>query len=440
MSTNPDTLVALPARGPRGLVARSLRLRPSDSKLLGGSLVMLAGSMLVSVLNFGYNMVVARMLGRAAFAQAAAAVTLQLVVCSMTLSMQLVCAKFVAKNDGMAQKAFAYRAVMRRAWMIGISIGLAIAVFSKPAAEWLQMSSPVPLLLLAVGMAFYVPVGAKRGAFQGMCKFRYLSGNFVLETIVKMAAAVVLLKAGFGVEGAVAALSLSVIAAYFVPFLPAELRKKQPEPGLPASFSEGVQAVIFFVGQVVINNIDILLVNHFFRPEVAGLYAAVSLVGRVLYIASWQVVSAMFPIAAAGSGDKKESWSVIAVPFALVGAMSLGFLLLVGLFPDPVLHVLFGSAFRVAGKEANNLLMWRTLATAGYAMSVVLMTYEMSRRIANTGWFQLAISGFVVLGITLFHNTLRDVILVQQVLMAVLFLAVTVPFVRTRLARSEGAA
>jgi hypothetical protein len=50
------------------------------------------------------------------------------------------------------------------------------------------------------------------------------------------------------------------------------------------------------------------------------------------------------------------------------------------------------------------------------------------------------ISGLVVLGITLFHNTLRDVIVVQQVLMAVLFLAVAVPFVRARIVRTQGAA
>jgi hypothetical protein len=105
-----------------------------------------------------------------------------------------------------------------------------------------------------------------------------------------------------------------------------------------------------------------------------------------------------------------------------------------------VLHVLFGANFRIAGSAAENLLMLRTLATAGYALSVVLMTYEMSRRIANTGWFQLVISGLVVVGITMFHNTLRDVIVVQQVLMVVLFLAVAVPFIRARRSPIRGAA
>jgi len=44
-----------------------------------------------------------------------------------------------------------------------------------------------------------------------------------------------------------------------------------------------MQTTVFFIGQVVINNIDILLVKHFFDPQSAGLYAAVALVGRLLY-------------------------------------------------------------------------------------------------------------------------------------------------------------
>jgi len=273
---------------------------------------------------------------------------------------------------------------------------------------------------------------------QGVCRFRRLSLNFVIETTVKFVAAVALVKLGYGITGAVAAISISVVIAYFFPPTPFALRE-QPKAGLPASFGEGIQAIIFFVGQVIINNIDILMVKHFFRPEVAGLYAAVALVGRVLYIASWQVISAMFPIAAAGRSQSEghESRMVVLIPFAFVTAMTVVFVAILGLFPQTILHLLFGAKFNT---DSSNLLLLYAAATGGYALSVVLMAYEMSRRIANTGWFQLVISGLVVLGITLFHNTLRDVIVVQQVLMAVLFFAVAVPFLRARRFRTQGAA
>jgi hypothetical protein len=61
---------------------------------------------------------------------------------------------------------------------------------------------------------------------------------------------------------------------------------------------------------------------------------------------------------------------------------------------------------------------------------VVLIAYEMSRRIANTGWLQLVISGLTILGIALFHGDLKQVIEVQIVTMTVLLGLVSTPFLR----------
>jgi hypothetical protein len=76
------------------------------------------------------------------------------------------------------------------------------------------------------------------------------------------------------------------------------------------------------------------------------------------------------------------------------------------------------------------LLSLNAAATGTYAVSVVLITYEMSRRIANTGWLQLVVSGLIAAGISWFHSTLLEVIIVQQVLRLLLLLAVSYPFVK----------
>jgi hypothetical protein len=54
----------------------------------------------------------------------------------------------------------------------------------------------------------------------------------------------------------------------------------------------------------------------------------------------------------------------------------------------------------------------------------------MSRCIANTGWLQLVVSGLIVIGVTFFHSTLLEVIIVQQVLRVLLLCAVAFPFVK----------
>jgi O-antigen/teichoic acid export membrane protein len=217
------------------------------------------------------------------------------------------------------------------------------------------------------------------------------------------------------------------VLAYFIPPASEELRIASADR-VKTSFREGMQAIVFFTGQVVINNIDILLVKHFFPSDSAGQYAAVALVGRVIYFASWSVVSAMFPISAAAQ-PKKENVSVLVVPILIVLGISITFIVGLSLFPDPVLRAVFGAGFQ-GGARLDGLLSLYAAATGTYSLGVVLMAYEMSRRIANTGWLQLVVSAAIVIGIYLFHSSLHEVVLVQLVLMVGLLMIVSIPFFR----------
>ena len=107
-----------------------------------------------------------------------------------------------------------------------------------------------------------------------------------------------------------------------------------------------------------------------------------------------------------------------------VVAISGGFVLLLSAFPHLVLDTVFGGGF--SGRGLDHLLPLCAAMAGVYSLSVVLITYEMSRRIANTAWFQLAAAFAIVAGIFLFHTTLTEVVLVQLVLMAVLLALVAV--------------
>jgi O-antigen/teichoic acid export membrane protein len=261
---------------------------------------------------------------------------------------------------------------------------------------------------------------------QGLCKFVRLSANLTAEAVVKLVGALAFIVFGAGVFGAVGAISLSVFCAYMLPADDAELRVKS-NGAFDSHFMEGMQAIIFFVGQVIINNVDILMVKHYFAAEEAGIYAAVALVGRLLYFATWSVTSAMFPIAA-GARVEKESRRALIVPLLFVMALSSIFVVFLAAFPNLVIRVLFGSGFHRVDADMAQLLTMNAVATGIYALAVVLITYEMSRRIANTGWFQLVVSAAVMGGVVFFHGSLLQVIVVQQVLRGILLLAVSIPF------------
>src|SRR5579871_1270169 len=76
-----------------GVHARKLR-----QKLVGGSLTLLAGSGLVGVTNLIYNVITARLLGPTGFAHATSVYTLLMLMSAITLSFQVVCAKYIART------------------------------------------------------------------------------------------------------------------------------------------------------------------------------------------------------------------------------------------------------------------------------------------------------------------------------------------------------
>ncbi len=416
-----------PAKGTWLLTFKArLRRRESQDIVLGGSLIMLLSTTLVSGVNFFYNVAMARMMGPSEFGHVTAAVTLLMLASAVTLSFQIVCAKLIAQHDLPGAKAGIYKSMARRAWVVSLALGLVLFAGQGPIAAFLRLPDPWILGVLAIGIAAYAPLGVHRGAMQGTCSFGRLGSNFIVEATARFLIAVVLVGAGYGVLGAVGAISASVIVACVLPLVPKQLQV-QPLPGIRPSMHEAFQAMIFFVGQVIINNVDILMVKHFFPPEQAGLYAAVALIGRVLYLAAWSIVSAMFPVSAA-SKEHAEQQQVVFLPMVLVLGVVVVFVLTVSFLPQAIMHGVFGAKFA----EGGPLLALYAAATGLYALSVVMMAYEMSRRKASTAWLQLIFSGGVVLAISIFHHDLRQVIVVQIVLMALMLLLVSLGFARRR--------
>jgi hypothetical protein len=245
---------------------------------------------------------------------------------------------------------------------------------------------------------------------------------------------------GFGVNGVIAANAAAIAVAYFAaaPKLPAPVPNQLR---LSHALRESMQAIVFFAGQVLINNCDIVLVKHFFTPAMAGLYAAVAMVGRVIFAFSQAVVNSMFPLVAGTGDEERKDLKVIATSLLLVLGIGCSVALALRLAPAGMWTAFFGPGFKVAGKYGlPYLLSLYAVTTVIYCLSVVMITYEMSYKIANTSWIQLAFSVLLVAGLCEFHSSLREVIMVQLILMVALLILVASPFVINSRIVSEGVA
>jgi O-antigen/teichoic acid export membrane protein len=408
-------------------VAPAMTLKTMRRQIVSGSMTLLASSGLVSAMNFAYNIATARLLGPTGYGHATAVSTLLMLMSAITLAFQIVCAKLVANHDSLADKAGIYARLHRRAWFFGVVIGTALFFARGVISVYLNLPDPMLIMLLALGTAFYIPLGVRRGFIQGTCAFNALAKNFLLEGVVRLGGALILIKLGAGVEGAVAAnVAAIVLACLFAsPQLASAVNGEKSAP-----FREGLQATVFFTGQVIINNFDIALVKHFFPSEEAGLYAAVALVGRLINMFSWSVISSMFPVAAKRrSSEEKEGTALLKTSLLLVFLILTLLISGLSIIPSMLWKVTYGPRFELQGYGSiSSMMTLYAIASGIYSLSSVIIAYEMSRKIANTGWIQLAFSGALIAGIYLFHGTLHQVIMVQLVLMLFLLLAVLVPF------------
>lgn len=404
--------------------------RTLQSRIVSGSLILLSGSSLTAAINLVYNIVVARYIGPKGFGQATVVYTILTLISAVTLSFQIVSAKVVAGQKSPEEGAGAYRSVHRSAWEVGILIALLLLIFQRSIADYLNLPGSVLIALLASGAAFYIPLGSRRGYIQGTYGFRRLAANLVVEGAVRLGGSFFLIFLGLGVEGVIAANAAAVAVAYLAIAPKLKLVGGVPSPLRFSHFRREIsQALIFFSGQVLINNCDIVLVKHFFAANEAGLYAAVAMVGRVIFAFSSAVVNSMFPLVAGTRNEERKDLKVIATSLLMV--LSIGSVLALGLSiaPPGFWTALFGPGFEIAGKyNLPYLLAIYAITTTVYSLSVVIITFEMSYKIANASWVQLAFSGVVIAGIVRFHSSLREVILVQLILMSLLFAFVAAPF------------
>ncbi len=409
---------------------------PAPGELLRGGGLLFISSTLVNVGNYVFNIVLGRWLGPAAFADASLMVTLLLLFSFVAAALIMVTSKFVATHHALdsgdgkvvlrGQGVALQRWLSRLAWTSGLGFALVFAGLSPLLRDFFHVASALPLAVLGFGVPIYLAVSVDRGALQGRTRFGRLAASYQAEMWSRLIIAVALLALGLEVNGVVAALLVSLAVALVVARAPTDALATTDE--VAAVSADERRAVGRFalaaggalIGQILINNSDVLVVKHFFAAEDAGQYAALALIGRIVFFATWSVVTTLFPIVAQRHARGERHHHLLANSLGLVGAVSAAIVIAAYAAPDFIVRLLFGAAYLPVAP-----LVWLyALATAFYALANVIINYRLSA--GNKLGSVFAICGGVaqVAALWLYHATLRDVVLIQVVLMACLFGAV----------------
>ena len=370
--------------------------------------------------NYLYNLLLGRLLGPSAFADAAILITFLLVLSFVAMTFQLVTAKFSVLFENELFQSFITK-VYQQAFAVGIVFGVLIIVFASQLQVLFNTSSSTMFTIFGAGVPLYFLMSVNRGAFQGKRAFKSLSITYQAEMLSRLIITLGLIFL-FDIQSS-AVIAIGILLSFvfgLFPFKIKQLSFKKPAV-LEAKYSKQIKnffllTAFYELTQIIINNSDILLVKHYFESYEAGLYASLALVGRIVYFIAWMFVMLLLPAVVQLKKEGKETASILFKYVGYIAVISIVIVIACLSFPELIINILFGEEYL-----AMSSLLWKyAIATSMFAISNIFAYYYLSL----DKYVPVIISGvFGMLQMILvifYHNSLEQVVHMQIVAMLLL--------------------
>jgi O-antigen/teichoic acid export membrane protein len=359
---------------PRGQTGRTL--------LRGGALVF-ASTLAWHASNFAFNAVTARLLGPSGYAELAATVSLLYVASPVLTSIQTMTSRVVTSLLVAGTSERIRPTVERRAAriaLVGVLAALACASMSHEFARFLHLSSGWPIVIVCAGLCVSAITHCQRGALQGAQRFGRYSLSTLVEASVKVLGVVLLVGAiSHSVDAAVAAVPLAAVCALVVNsvllrFLPKGGARADRER-LAGTLRQSSVTVVTFVCLSVLLSADILAAKRYLPSHLAGVYAVVSLSGKIVFFSTSALSFFLFPFFSERRERNLDGRRQLGLALGLLCGCSAIIVGAYALAPRLVVDTLFGSSYATAGAH----LIWIGIAFSGYAVAYLAATYLLAQ-------------------------------------------------------------
>jgi O-antigen/teichoic acid export membrane protein len=161
-------------------------------------------------------------------------------------------------------------------------------------------------------------------------------------------------------------------------------------------------------------SVDVLAAKRYLDPDTAGLYAAVSLSGKIVFFATSALSLVLFPWFSSRREQGLDAKAGLLGGLGLIAAVSLVLIAVYFLVPELVVKPLFGPDYL----SIDGHLGWMAIAFAFYAIAYMSATYLLSQA-SLFGAYTLAFALAAQLGgLYVFHNSITQIIAVQAAVFA----------------------
>ena len=357
----------------------------TTKRLFSNSAIVFIGTVIGSIFSYLFNMLMGRMLGPEVYGEMSALMSVLMIVAVgggavLTVTMRYT-SELYAKKKVKALKKL-YFVFTKYVFIFSAALFLIGIALSGVIAQFFHITSVVPVIVILSAIVVSFVMLVNRGILQGTQKFVPLVSIGIVESVVKLIVGVVLVKVGFGLNGAVSAMVLSIAVVYLVSMffiLPIFKEKASKDEKFRFDKKEiigySIPTLLVAVVLATLINLDIILIKHYFSPEDAGLYAAISTIGKIIFYLLAPIVSVMFPMISEQKAKGNKHYKIFLLSFFLTVTGGLIIMAIYTLAPGMVIRVLYGEdyvSFFYLLPEVGLLMLFYTLVNliANYYMAV----------------------------------------------------------------------
>ncbi len=379
--------------------------------LAKSGMIVFLGTLVTNALAYLYHLLMGRLLGPVGYGELSSLFSLLYIINVPILVGQTVLIKFVSSykaNDEIG-KTKALLIMVTKYFIMGSLLLLPLVLYSSPyITEFLHLKSN-DLFVLVYGMVVFSLLGiAMASVLQGYQMFVWSSILSVFSMVFRVSISIPM--AGLGVSGVMWAALISALLVYILYFYPLKFLLPVQSKSIEMKFSEAltytIPTFITLLGITSIYSTDIMLVRHYFNASDAGLYAALAVLGKIIFYASSAITTVLFPIIAEKTASGKKMLSEIRMAIGIVSMISLALCVLFFMFPGFIVRALFGNAYSHASGLLGFFGIFLAIFSVGNSLAMSCLAAGKTKV-----WIFAATASIVqIIGIVYSHEHIIEVI------------------------------
>jgi len=371
---------------------------------------MIGGTFAINMINYLYHLVMGRLLGPSEYGVLASLFSILYIISVVPASASISIVKFISEANNLNEAAKIYKTIKRFVIKFALSSSILFLLASPFIARFLHIDNMVSVFIIAPIVFLSLISLLFQSTLQGRLIFWGVIGPNLTSSLFKFLLGISFVVLGFGVFGAmIGILFASTLAALYGYFLIRNLEVievKQLNFNLKPFFLYSLPVLLHSLAFTFIFTFDVILAKHYLSAQDAGIYAALSTLGRIIYFASGPVASVMFPIISGKKARQEEYRKIFYISLLVTSFISTTALVFYYLLPELSITLLYGKSYL----PASDYLLKMGLYMSLYSYAYFFVNFMLSINKTKTVIFPVLGVLLQVLYIYINHNSISDII------------------------------